>query len=123
MRKDTGGGKKKSWGKHRAVKAPYVKPGLQAVVPNAWDNNQASCDQSKSRESHFNNDIIGADVAIGPVGKMDGPDWMNNVNATDLHTLEATLSDKQKKEILGQQKLYHCTRVGREKNCLQDVLR
>ncbi|KAJ9081505.1 hypothetical protein DSO57_1014043 [Entomophthora muscae] len=105
MREDTGGGKKKSWGKHRAAKALYVKPGLQAVVPDTWDNNQASYDQSKSMESHGNDDIIGADVAIGPGGEKDNPDCLNNIEATDLHKLEATISAKQKKEVLGWQKL------------------
>ncbi|KAJ9058074.1 hypothetical protein DSO57_1016246 [Entomophthora muscae] len=105
MCEDTGRGKKKSWGKHGAAKAPYVKPGLQAVVPDAWDDDQASCDLSESRESHGNNEIIATDVVVGPGGEMDDPDWLENADKNDLHTLEANLSPKQKKEILGRQKL------------------
>ncbi|KAJ9058988.1 hypothetical protein DSO57_1006761 [Entomophthora muscae] len=76
MHKDTGGGKKKSLGKHGAAKAPYVKPGLEAVFPDAWDNNQASVDQSKGEFPINDNKIIAADVAVGPGSETDNPNWL-----------------------------------------------
>ncbi|KAJ9084620.1 hypothetical protein DSO57_1022591 [Entomophthora muscae] len=105
MCKDTGGGEKKSQGKHGAAKALYMKPGLQAGVPDAWDNNKASVDQSKGEFPINDNEIIAANVAVGPGGEMDNPNWLENADETAKHTLEATLSAKHKREILGRQKL------------------
>ncbi|KAJ9075060.1 hypothetical protein DSO57_1000343 [Entomophthora muscae] len=135
MQEETGGGKKKTQGKHRAAKAPYMKPGSKAVVPDDWEDDCASDGKSVSRESHRADEIINNDVAVGPGGDLDNPDWLNNVDITDLHTLEATLSAKQKKEILGQQKivqellsLYNIDSTTAQEwedecICLQDVLR
>ncbi|KAJ9083936.1 hypothetical protein DSO57_1029425 [Entomophthora muscae] len=103
MREDVGGGKKKSQGKHGAAKALYVKPGVKAGAPDNWEDNRGS--KSGSENPIDNNEIIAADVAVGPGGKMDDPNWLENSDATAMHTLEATLSAKQKKEILGRQKL------------------
>ncbi|KAJ9076673.1 hypothetical protein DSO57_1023874 [Entomophthora muscae] len=66
MQEETGGGKKKTWGKHRAAEAPYMKPGSKAVVPNDWEDNCASEGKNESEKSHCADKIIGNDVAVGP---------------------------------------------------------
>ncbi|KAJ9078764.1 hypothetical protein DSO57_1003228 [Entomophthora muscae] len=105
MRKDIGGGKKKSQGKYRAAKALYMKPGRKAGVPDDWEDNRRSQSKSGSKKPTGNNEIIVADVAGSPGGDLDDPDWLENADAMDLQALEATLSAKQKKEILGRQKI------------------
>ncbi|KAJ9063947.1 hypothetical protein DSO57_1035549 [Entomophthora muscae] len=62
MREDVGGGKKKSQGKHRAAKAPYVKPGTKVGVPD----NCGSQSKSGSKNPIVDNKILAADVAVSP---------------------------------------------------------
>ncbi|KAJ9065165.1 hypothetical protein DSO57_1022577 [Entomophthora muscae] len=78
-----------------------MKPGAKASVPDNWEDNRGSQSKSRSKIPIDNDEIIAADVAVGPVGEMESPNWLKNADKNDLHTLEANLSPKQKKEIMG----------------------
>ncbi|KAJ9065420.1 hypothetical protein DSO57_1019749 [Entomophthora muscae] len=76
MCEDTGGGKKKSQGKHGAVTAPYVKPESKVAVSRDWEDDCASAGQSKSEcvNHQLDDEIIDTDVVIGPGGEVDNLD-------------------------------------------------